>query len=211
MKGLFVTFEGIDGCGKSTQLKLAAEALVCDGVECAVSREPGGTGIAEKIRALILSPDHEEMADACEVLLYLASRAQHVREKIVPELEKGRVVLCDRFELATFAYQGHGRGTDMDILAKMNGFATGGLTPALSFVFDVPVEVAFERIRRSGKATDRLERNPRDFHERVREGYLRAASADPHRIVLLQGDLPVEALARMVYERLRGLREKTAG
>jgi dTMP kinase len=119
-KGVFVTFEGIDGCGKTTQLKLAHEFLTNKNVPCAVTREPGGTAIGEKIRAIILSPEHGEMIDRCELLLYMASRAQHAAETILPAMQRGAVVLCDRFADATFAYQGHGRGISLDILEKMN-------------------------------------------------------------------------------------------
>jgi dTMP kinase len=202
--GRFVTFEGIDGCGKTTQLTLAAGFLRDRGIPFITTREPGGTRVAEKIRDLILCPDHAEMADSCEVLLYLAARAQHVEEKIRPALAGGTTVLCDRFAEATFAYQGYGRGFDLAKLGVLNEFATGGLTPAVTFVLDLPVGVAMERMRKMGKERDRLENSGREFYERVREGYRREAASHSGRIVLLDGRRPVDELAAEVRKELEG-------
>jgi dTMP kinase len=202
MKGLFVTFEGIDGCGKSTQVDAARLGLEEKGIACTVTREPGGAPISEKVRGILLSPDNSEMCNACEVLLYLAARAQHVHEKIAPALAKGGVVLCDRFMDATFAYQSYGRGIPLDQLFTMNDFATGGLAPSLSFVFDVDVDTAFSRLKKAGKMPDRLERSGREFYEKVRGGYLALASFYPQRIVVLSGAAPVEELSRTVTESI---------
>jgi dTMP kinase len=202
-RGLLITFEGIDGCGKSTQLKHAEAALRRDGVPVVVTREPGGTAIGEKIRALVMSAEHGEMSVGCEVLLYLASRAQHVAERIMPALEQGAVVLCDRFQDATFAYQGFGRGVSLELLHSVNAFATGGIAPDLSFVFDVSVELSVERLRKSRKAPDRMESNTVAFYQKIREGYLVLASSHPSRIVLLPGERPIDELAAEVYAAIR--------
>jgi dTMP kinase len=200
MKGLFVTFEGIDGCGKSTQVEAARRGLEQKDIACTVTREPGGAPISEKVRAILLSPDNREMCNACEVLLYLAARAQHVHEKIAPALARGGVVLCDRFMDATFAYQSYGRGIPLELLFTMNDFSTGGVTPSLSFVFDIDVETAFSRIARAKKMPDRLEQSGREFYEKVRKGYLSLASLYPQRIVVLSGTAPVDELSRTVIE-----------
>jgi dTMP kinase len=204
-KGLFVTFEGIDGCGKSTQVEEARKGLERKGITCLVTREPGGTEISESIRKILLSPDNKEMCDPCEVLLYLAARAQHCCEKIAPALKRGEVVLCDRFQVATFAYQGYGRGFPLDTLERINEFATDGVTPSLSFVFDIDVDTSIARLKKSNKLPDRLESSSRDFYEKVRKGYLELASHAVDRIIVLSGTDPVEKLAKIVMEKITSL------
>jgi dTMP kinase len=167
MRGLFIAFEGIDGCGKSTQLDRAARTLEREGISIVTTREPGGTAIAEKIRALLISPEHREMRNECELLLYAAARAQHVREKIAPALERGVTVLCDRFHLATFAYQGFGRAIPLKLLTTINDFAAGGVLPDVSFVFDISVEKAFARLSAMNKARDRLELGGEEFFSQI--------------------------------------------
>jgi dTMP kinase len=201
-KGVFVTFEGIDGCGKTTQLKLAHEFLTNKNVPCAVTREPGGTAIGEKIRAIILSPEHGEMIDRCELLLYMASRAQHAAETILPAMQRGAVVLCDRFADATFAYQGHGRGISLDILEKMNSYAVGSLKPSLTFVFDISVATSRARLANAGKTADRLEGSGAEFYEKVRSGYLALAGRYRDRIIVLSGDRPLEELSAIVGDKI---------
>jgi dTMP kinase len=201
-KGLFITFEGIDGCGKTTQLLLAKETLEKSGRSCVVTREPGGTEIGEKIRGILLSPSHSKMHDECELLLYCAARAQLVRECILPAMERGAIVLCDRFAEATFAYQGHGRGLPMDTLETMNAFAAARITPSLTFVFDISVAVSMERLKKSGKALDRLEKSGREFYEKVRDGYLQLSRRYPRRIIIVPGEAPVETIALTVRDRL---------
>jgi dTMP kinase len=203
MSGLFVTFEGIDGCGKSTQVLCAQRMLSEEKIPCTVTREPGGTPIAERIRNILLSPENGAMCDACEVLLYFAARAQHVREKIAPELDKGNVVLCDRFMEATLAYQGYGRGIDLETLFGINAFATGGVMPALTFVFDIDVAAAFSRLEKTGKRPDRLEGSGREFFEKVRAGYLALAARHPQRIVVLNGADSPEELSKKVFDEIR--------
>jgi dTMP kinase len=201
-RGLLITFEGIDGCGKSTQVARAKEALVKKDVPCIVSREPGGTAISEKIRDILLSPQHAEMCDACELLLYMAARAQHVQQTIVPAMEGGAVVLCDRFAEATFAYQGFGRGLPLDLLEKINSFATASLRPSFTFVFDIPVATACERLRKTGKTADRLEGCGGEFYEKVRKGYLSLAQKYSKRIMVLDGQVPVEELSAIISEKV---------
>ncbi|MFP4013021.1 MAG: dTMP kinase [Chitinispirillaceae bacterium] len=201
-KGLFITFEGIDGCGKSTQLSRVADMLRGRGVTCVVTREPGGTPISEKIREILISPENSEMYSETELFLYLAARAQHVRQTIQPALKRGEVVLCDRFQEATFAYQGFGRGLDLDFLKNVNRFVTQGLDPDCTFIFDISVELSRERLGRMGKAQDRLEGAGDDFFSRIREGYRAAAKAHQEKIVLLDGSRVVESLTEEVCERI---------
>jgi dTMP kinase len=170
-----------------------------------VTREPGGTAIAEKVRSILLAPEHREMLDRCEVLLYLACRAQHVGERIAPALAGGAIVLCDRFALATYAYQGFGRGIDLPNLVALNDFATGGVVPDRTFIFDISVDTASARLRESGKAPDRLEGNGRAFHERVRQGYLTLAARDPGRVVVIDGEREAGRIGEEVWARVREL------
>jgi dTMP kinase len=205
MPGRFFVFDGIDGCGKSTQILRAANRLSGEGYDVLSTREPGGTPIAEKIRSIILSPDNQEMAPECELLLYGAARAQHVREKIGPALKNGSIVLCDRFELATFAYQGFGRSIPLELLKRINEIATGGCTPDLTFVFNIPVTVAMERLAASGKAPDRLEQESIEFFENVANGFRTLAAKDPAHIVVLDAEQSAEVLAETVYRRMMSL------
>lgn len=202
-KGRFFTFEGIDGCGKSSQAALCAGRLSDAGYGVIATREPGGTPIAEKIRNLLLDPTNNNMADECELLLYLAARAQHVREKIIPAIESGAVVICDRFQFATYAYQGFGRNLPLDVLQRMNGFATGGIDPDITFIFDIPVEVAASRMAAMNKQKDRLEAGGKVFFERIREGYRELATRNPASVILLDGTLPIEVLADLVSSHVR--------
>ncbi len=206
-KGIFITFEGIDCCGKTTQVKKAAQYLQKKNIRCIITREPGGTPLAEKIREIILSPQNIEMRNSCELLLYLASRSQHVEEKIRPALLEGTVVLCDRFQEATFAYQGFGRGYSLNLLQQFNKFATGGLTPLITFVFDISVECAFERMHKMHKKADRVESDSVEFYRKIREGYLALASANPNRIKILQGEKTVDEVFDIIRNELDNLVE----
>lgn len=198
-KGLFLTFEGIDCCGKSTQIKKTAHYFNQKGIPHIVTREPGGTPLAEKIREIILSPKNSDITNSCELLLYLASRAQHMEEKIIPTLESGAVVLCDRFQEATFAYQGFGRGFSLEVIKNLNDFATGGYSPTRTYIFDISVECAFERLKEMDKTPDRLESNSKEFYRKIREGYLALASNNPTRIKLLRGDKSID----QIFEDIR--------
>ncbi len=168
---IFITFEGIDGCGKSTQIELLKKNLDEHGYQVVLTREPGGTVISEKIRELILSVENTGMSTKCELLLYLAARAQHVDQKIIPELLKNKIVLSDRFEEATYAYQGFGRGVSLDILMSINMYVTSRVTPDLTFILDIPIEESELRWKKSGKVRDRLELNNKNFFKRVRKGF----------------------------------------
>jgi dTMP kinase len=191
--GLFVTFEGPEGCGKTTQLRVLATYLRDHGCDVLTTREPGGTPISERVRAIVLDPAHTKMEPTTEFLLFSAARAQHVAEVIRPHLEAGGVVLCDRFADSSLAYQGYGYGLDLDARRVITHFATGGLVPDLTFLLDLPVEVGLRRKAGGrGDAWNRMERKQVDYHERVRAGYLAMAADEPERWVLIDatGDFP---------------------
>jgi len=203
VKGLFITFEGPDGSGKTTQMRRLVERLQAKGESVVVTREPGGTPIGDRIRELLLSPDHKEMEDQTEVLLYAASRAQHVREVIVPALEAGNIVVCDRFVDASIAYQGYGLGLKPETVADINRFATGGLQPDRTYLLDVPVSVSRERLllragAAGGAALDRIEQKESAYHERVREGFLLIASNEPQRVLRIDADQGVDDIAAII-------------
>lgn len=168
MRGTFITLEGADGCGKSTQVALLADAIQAAGREVVRLREPGGTSISEKIRALVLDPDNAEMAPECELLLFEASRAQLVRQVIEPALARGAVVLCDRFYDSTYAYQAAGRALDARVISQANALGSCGVTPDLTLVLDMDTKDALARATRGG--ADRLEAEGVAFQERVRPG-----------------------------------------
>lgn len=195
--GTFVTFEGIDGCGKSTQIKLIVAALRELGANCVCLREPGGTAISEKIRALLLDPQNMEMRPEAELLLYEASRAQLVRQVIEPALKTDSVVLCDRYFDSTFAYQAAARGLSEEVVRTANELGSCGFAPDVTIVFDLDVEVALQRATKGG--ADRLEAEGVEFQRRVREGYVRAAELEPDRILLVDADgTPEQVFGRLV-------------
>jgi dTMP kinase len=177
MPGLFIVFEGVEGSGKTTQARLLAEWLTEAGIPHRLTREPGGTDVAEQIRSVILHGD--DITVETELLLILAARAAHVRELIRPALEAGQIVVCDRYELSTFAYQGVGRELGLDRVRALNEFATGGLRPDLTILVDVPVSVGEARRARSRPSSDRIERAGDRFHGRVAEAYRLLASEEP--------------------------------
>jgi len=184
MRGLFITLEGIDGCGKSTQREMLAEKLKSRGFEIVVTREPGGTVIGEGIRQLLVSDASVHIAPTTELLLYVAARAQHVAELIKPSVDAGRIVISDRYTDSTVAFQGYGRGLDLDVIESLNRFATGGLKPDLTIVFDLDPSVARSRSvsRPVGGLLGAFDEQHADFHERMRAGYLKMAKNDPSRI-----------------------------
>jgi len=198
----FVTFEGIEGCGKSTQARRLAAAV---GAQALLTQEPGGTEIGRTIRELLLDNRRRGMAPAAEVLLFFADRAQHVAERVRPALEAGRVVISDRYADSSLAYQGYGRGLALPDLRAALQLATGGLTPELTLFLDVPVEVGLGRIAKRGRS-DRLESEQLAFHERVRAGYLSLAAAEPRRWSTIDGTSGEEEVfgqvLRAVQERL---------
>jgi len=199
MPGLFVTFEGGEGSGKSTQVTLLAERLRGRGLDPLLTREPGGTPLAEGIRALLLDPGRTPRA-MTEALLMEAARAELVAERIRPALAAGRVVLCDRYDDSTLAYQGAGRGLDLELLARLNRAATGGLTPDLTLLYDLDPEVGVARRAQAAGDTNRLDREPLEFHRRVRAHYLALAAREPRRVAVLDATLPAERLAERTWE-----------
>lgn len=209
MRGKFITLEGPDGAGKSTQVKLLAQYFSSRGLTAVVTREPGGTPVAEKIREILLNPENQEITNRTEVLLYAAARAQHVEELIEPALTAGKMVICDRFIDSTLAYQGYGRGWDLDFLQKVNQIATGGWEPDLTILLDLPSEVGIGRIHSNRKGGgDRLEQQDFDFHRRVRQGYLELAEKFPQRIKVVPAQESVDVVWQMVRrlaDRLLGL------
>ncbi|MEA1929069.1 MAG: dTMP kinase [Candidatus Auribacterota bacterium] len=192
MKGKFITFEGGEGSGKSTQAKLLAEYLKDNGYDIETTREPGGTGIGDAIRAILLNPELSEMANVTELLLLAASRSQNVQERIKPATERGAVVICDRFIDSTLAYQGFGRDFDLKLLRSLNQLATGGVTPDLTILLDIPVEIGLERSKALDKAEakegegDRFEQEDIEFHRRLRKGFLELAQEDPGRFRVIE-------------------------
>jgi dTMP kinase len=187
VKGIFITFEGPDGAGKTTQLQRLAKELLSMGHDILVTREPGGTAISDQIRSIILSPDNQEMVDQAEVLLYAASRAQHVHERILPALQDKKIVLCDRFIDASIAYQAYGLGVDIELVQAVNRFASSGLQASRTYLLDVPVEVSQERLQQRSKVSmlDRIEQKGFDYHHRVREGFHRIAERHPQRVSVI--------------------------
>lgn len=201
-RGLFVTFEGGEGSGKTTQCELLALRLKAAGWQVLQLREPGGTPLGEAIRPLLLHRERPISAEA-ELLLFLAARAALVRDVIAPALQQGAAVLCDRFADSTLAYQGYGRGLGLDLVRRLNEFATGGLVPDLTVLLDLPVA---EGRRRTRGDDDAFQREEDAFHERVRQGYLALAKAEPSRWLVLDATRLPHELAQEIAARVEGLR-----
>lgn len=192
MTGCFITVEGIDGCGKSTQARLLVEDLERAGYDVLALREPGGVAISEKIRALLLDPAHAEMSATCELLLYEAARAQLVHEVVAPALEAGRVVVCDRFYDSTTAYQGHAGGVPLDAVTRANELAVGACAPDLTLVFDIDPALAAERT--VSRAQDRMEAKGIAYQQCVAEGFRAIAAAEPARVKLIDAARDVDTI-----------------
>lgn len=203
-KGLFITFEGIEGSGKSTQAAQLADYLESSHVPLIMTREPGGTALGEKIRSLLISPENKDMDDLTEVFLFAAARRQHVCQLIKPSLSDGMTVICDRFADATMAYQGYGRGLNPDDIKYINDLCLWGVKPDITFLIDIDVDLSFERIRRrceeQGQELDRLERLDRDFFMRVRDGYLNLASIYSDRYHCLDGSRSPEDIGEEIVK-----------
>ncbi len=204
-KGLFITFEGLDGAGKSTQIHKVKEIFENKGYEVVLTREPGGTEISEKIREIILDNENDEMSFVTEALLYAASRAQHVHEKIKPALDAGKVVICDRYVHSSIAYQGYGRQLGADKVMQINSYAIEGIMPDISFFILLPSDKAMERLKNSQRELDRLEVEKIDFFKRIEKGYNQIAE-DYDNIIKIDASKSVEEIA----EEIKYLIEKKA-
>jgi dTMP kinase len=210
VSGLFLSFEGGEAAGKSVQAARLAESLGAGGRDVLLTREPGGTPFAERIRDVLLHAREVDLTPEAQALLFSAARSQHTRDVIRPGLAAGKVVVADRYFDSTLAYQGYGLGADLDGLRAMTRFAVGSLVPQRTFLIDVPVAVTLSRLAsRSGTARwDRFHGDDRAFYDRVRDGYLRLAAAEPARFVVVDGDRPEEAVAadiRRQVDQLLGL------
>lgn len=200
MKGLFITFEGTEGSGKSTQVKLLLAALKAKNIPCLKTREPGGPPISEAIRTILLNPEFSEMQPETELLLYMASRAQHTAQWILPALQRNEVVLCDRYNDSTIAYQGAARDLDQDFIAALARFSTRSLVPDITFLIDLPVETGMARIK--NRSLDRMENEAIGFHRKVREQYLRLAQSEAFRYIVLDGSLDQNMIHRLILNHV---------
>lgn len=200
-KGLFITLEGADGCGKTTQLNLLKEYLTSRGYEIVVTREPGGKGLGEKLREILLNYDGE-VSDRCEAFLYLADRAQNIDTIIKPAINSGKIVLCDRHTDSSVAYQGYGREQNIDNINMLNELAVNGVHSDLTIVFDIDTETSMARV---GAEKDRLESAGIEFHKRVRNGYLEIAKKNPQRIKVVDASQTIEDVQRDVIKIIEGV------
>lgn len=206
---LFITFEGVEGSGKTTQIQRLKRYLTQKGIPCKLTREPGGSPIGEKVRKILLDPSHREMVPLSEILLYEAARAQHVKEVIEPFLRKGFVVLCDRFCDATIAYQGYGRGVDLKLAERLNRLSSPRIRPDATFLLDCPSSLGLKRALHRNQTLKkekeaRFEREKIQFHRRVRRGYLAIAKKEPHRVKVIDTRKGEEK----VFEKIRRIVDK---
>jgi len=209
MPGKFITFEGPEGSGKSTQIRLLQEKLAAEGLQVLCTREPGGTATGEQIRNLLQhDAAGEPLSERAELLLFTASRAQLMDHVILPAIGKGDWVLCDRFIDSTMAYQGYARGMDISTLDSINNFAIGGRKPDLTILLDLEVEAGFQRLENryadSDESHDRFEREARDFHHKVRDGYHQLAAREPNRFVIINSNRPIEIVSADVWNAVKG-------
>ncbi len=202
-RGLFISFEGPDGSGKSTQINFLKDYFANNNVSFVFTREPGGTPIGEALREIILSPQYDEMSNITETLLYAASRAQLVSEIIKPALNRGDIVICDRYIDSSIAYQGFGRNLGKSV-ADINSFAIDGLMPDLTFLISINPEIGMSRIECSERSElDRLEQEKMEFHRKVHQGYIKIASQNKNRIVLIDGTKPIEAIKDEIISHVK--------
>ncbi|MEA5574158.1 dTMP kinase [Calothrix sp. UHCC 0171] len=202
MQGKLIIFEGVEGCGKTTQIQLTSQWLQSLGIEAVVTREPGGTELGVDLRRLLLETGKNHIASRTELLLYAADRAQHVEQELKPNLASGKFVLCDRFIYSTIAYQGYGRSLDMDLINQLNQIATAGLVSDLVFWFDVDAEIGLQRKRSSGEIADRIEEEKIDFHKRVQQGYGELAKTYPEFIIRIDASLSKESIQQQIQDKL---------
>jgi dTMP kinase len=203
---LFIVFEGGEGCGKSTQTRALYKHLSRDGFPAVLTREPGGTRLGERVRRHLKQAGETRISPLAELFLIATARAQLVSEIIRPELERGKTVICDRFTPSTLAYQGYGRGLDVDALRHVNDIATDGMSPDLIVLLDIPVEAGLSR--KKSKERDRFESESLAFHARVRRGYLDLAQADPGRWLVVDGRLPKKVIEETIWERVSVLLQR---
>lgn len=201
-KGIFISLEGIEGCGKSTQSKLLAQYFTELGYSVILTREPGGTPIGEKIRDLLLDPKNDNMANITELLLYLASRTQHIIEVILPALSAGKVVICERFNDATLAYQGYARGLDLDRVWQLTNMVTCGLEPDITIILDLNVEDGLVRAEKRNNHKDRLENEDIIFHNKVRQGYHDIARKWTKRIKLIDANGSIDEVQTRIRKSI---------
>ncbi len=201
--GLFITFEGIEGCGKSTQAKLLSEYLKKNGYEVLLTREPGGPKISEEIREILLNPNNKEMLPETELLLYMASRSQHTGEWIIPALRKDKIVISDRYYDSTIAYQGAARNIDYNIIKTITKYATFGLIPDITFLIDTPAEIGLSRIQ--PEEADRLEQESLEFHKRVRNGFLKLSQEENKRFFVINGQLSIKDINMIITKKIKEL------
>lgn len=204
-RGIFITLEGPDGAGKTTQIQMMKEYLESLGKTVLLTREPGGTGISEKLREILLDKENAEMSDTTEMMIYAAARAQHVAERIRPALERGEVVICDRFVDSSVAYQGYGRGLG-DAVQEVNRYATNGLEPDRTFFMDLDPAVGRGRIGKD--VQDRMEREKLYFHYRVYEGYLKIWQANPRRVIRLDASQSIDAIQSEIRMHLQQMLDR---
>lgn len=202
MAGTFITFEGIDGCGKSTQIELLQQKFESHGLSVLTLRDPGTTRISEQIRAILLNRDFQEMSSWTELLLYEAARAQMVEQIIKPALANQQIILCDRFYDSTTAYQGYGRQLELALVKKANAIGACGLAPNLTFLLDLEPELAFQRKHLGQRQKDRLENEDLTFYHRVRAGYLAIAAQNPKTIIVLDASRNVEAIHDAIWHQI---------
>jgi dTMP kinase len=205
MAGKFISIEGVEGAGKSTQVSFIQDCLTKFGKTVIVTREPGGTELSEKIRNLLLEPSHIAMADDTELLLMFASRAEHISQVINPALHRGDWVLCDRFLDATYAYQGGGRGMQRQRIQQIADWTLKGLIPDLTLLFDLPVELGLKRVIERQGTTDRFEREKVDFFKKIRKSYLQSAKAEPNRIKIVDASLSITEIQKQLTQLLKPL------
>lgn len=210
MSGKFISIEGIEGAGKSTQLQFIADYLRSNGIQVVVTREPGGTNLGEEIRQVLLKPTERAMAEDTELLLMFAARAEHIKQVIEPALKRGDWVLSDRFVDATFAYQGGGRGIDQQRIEDIANWTLQGCHTDVTFLFDLPVVLGQTRVEQRQQQKDRFEQEKQAFFERVRNCYLARAKAEPQRIKLIDASQSIEAIQQQLSQQLEQLVDKAA-
>ena len=205
--GYFITFEGVEGCGKSTQAKLLAEHLKKKGYNVLLTREPGGPKISEQIRTILLNAENTEMLPETELLLYMASRSQHTGEWILPALSNDFIVISDRYYDSTIAYQGAARSIDMDVIKRITDYATYGLTPDITFLIDIPAELGLSRI--APDEADRLEKESIEFHKKVRNGFLLLSKLQSKRFFVINGQNSIKDISDIIKEEInKKIKEK---